>query len=84
MDQSLHMDPSPHMDQIPHGDQIPHVDQIPHMDPNPHMNIIVLTLLFHRENQRVMNICIILEIIMFISPRRISLLIHMLILTTLL
>ena len=78
MDQSLHMDPSPHMDQIPH------VDQIPHMDPNPHMNIIVLTLLFRSENLRVMNMCIILQIIMFISPRRISLLIHMLTLTPLL
>ena len=78
MDQSLHMDPSPHMDQIPQ------VDQIPHMDPNPHMNIIVLTLLFHRETLRTMNMCIILQTIMFISPRRISLLIHMLTLTPLL
>ena len=72
MDQSLHMDPSPH------------TDQIPHMDQNPHMNIIVLTLLFHREDPRVMNMCIILQIIMFISPLRISLLIHMLTLTPLL
>ena len=78
MDQSLHMDPSLHMDQIPH------VDQIPHMDQNPHMNIIVLTLLFRRESLKAMNMCIILQTIMFISPRRISLLIHMLILTTLL
>ena len=62
MDQSLHMDPGPHMDQIPH------VDQIPHMDQNPHMNFIVLTLLFRREDLRVMNMCIILQIIMFISP----------------
>ena len=72
MDQSLHMDPSPH------------VDQIPHMYLSPHMNIIVLTPLFRREDLRVMNMCIILQTIMFISPRRISLLIHMLILTTLL
>ena len=78
MDQILHMDPSPHMDQIPH------VDQIPHMDQNPHMDIIMLTLLFHRESLRAMNMCIILQIIMFISPRRISLLIHMLTLTPLL
>ena len=77
MDQSLHMDPGPHMDQIPH------VDQIPHMDQNPHMNIIVLTLLFRREDLRAMNMSIILLTIMFISPRRISLLIHMLILTPL-
>ena len=71
MDQSLHMDPSPHM------------DQIPHMDQSPHMNIIVLTPLFRRERQTAMNMCIILQIIMFISPRRISLLIHMLTLTPL-
>ena len=77
MDQSLHMDPSPHIDQILHVDQIPHTDQ------NPHMNIIVLTLLFCRERLRVMNMCIILEIIMFISPRRNSLLVHMLTLTPL-
>ena len=72
------MDPSPHMDQILH------VYQIPHMDQNPHMIIIVLTLLFHRESLRATNMCIILHTIMFISPRTISLLIHMLILTTLL
>ena len=78
MVQSLHMDPSPHMDHIPH------VDQIPQMDQSPHMNIIVLTLLFRREDLRIMNMCIILQIIMFISPRRISLLIHMLTLTSLL
>ena len=77
MDQILHMDPSPHMDQIPHMDKIPHADQ------NPHMNIIVLTLLFRREILRAMNMCIILQTIMFISPRRISLLIHMLTLTPL-
>ena len=66
MDHSLHMDTNPHMDQIPH------VDQIPHMDPDPHMNIIVLTLLFRRESLRSMNMCIILQIIIFISPQRIS------------
>ena len=66
MDKSLHMDPSPHMDQIPHMDQC------------LHMKIIVLTLLFRREDLRSMNMCIILQTIMFISPRRISLLIHML------
>ena len=78
MDQSLHMDPSPHMDHIPL------VDQIPHMDQSPHMNIIVLTLLFRRESQEAMNMCIILQTIMFISPQRISLLIlHMLTLTPL-
>ena len=77
MDQNPHMDPSPHMDQIPQ------VDQIPHMDPNPHMNIIVLTTLFRREEPRAMNMSIILLIVMFISPRRISLLIHMLTLTPL-
>ena len=77
MDQSLHMDPSSHMNQISH------VDQIPRMDPDPHMNIIVLTPLFRREELRPMNMCIILQIIMFISPRRISLLIHMLTLTPL-
>ena len=71
------------MDPSPHRDQIPHVDQILHMDPDLHMNIIVLTLLFHREDLRAMNMCIILQIIMFISPRRISLLIHMLTLTPL-
>ena len=78
MDQNLHVDPSPHMDQILHMDQIPHVDQ------KPHMNITVLTLLFRRESRKAMNMRIILQTIMFISPRRISLLIHMLILTTLL
>ena len=71
MDQILHMDPSPHTDQIPHVNQ------------SPHMNIIVLTLLFRKEELRAMNMCIILQIIMFISPRRISLLIHMLTLTPL-
>ena len=77
MDQILHMDPSPHTDQIPHMDQIPQKDQ------NPHMIIIVLTLLFRRVELRAMNMSIILQTIMFISPRRISLLIHMLILTPL-
>ena len=72
------MDPSPHMDQIPHMDHIPQKDQ------SPHMNIIVLTRLFRREDLRIMDMCIILQTIMFISARRISLLIHMLILTTLL
>ena len=62
MDQILHMDPSPHTDQIPH------VDEIPQKDQSPHMNIIVLTLLFRREDLRVMNMCIILQINMFISP----------------
>ena len=74
MDQIIHMDPSPHTDQIPH------VDQIPQKDQNPHMIIIVLTPLFRREGLRDMNMSIILLTIMFISPRRISLLIHMLIL----
>ena len=77
MDQILHMDPSPHTDQIPH------VDQIHHMDPDPHMNIIMVTLLFRGEDLWVMNMCTILQIIMFISPQRISLLIHMLTLTLL-
>ena len=77
MDQILHMDPSPHTDKIPH------VDQIPQMDQSPHMNIIVLTLLFRRVELRAMNMRIILQIIMFISPRRTSLLIHMLTLTPL-
>ena len=77
MDQILHMDPSPHTDQIPH------VDQIPQKDQSPHMIIIMLMLLFRGENLRVMNMCIILQTIMFISPRRISLLIHMLTLTPL-
>ena len=78
MDKILHMDPSPHMDHIPH------VDQIPQKDQSPHMIIIVLTLLFRRVELRVMNMCIIIQIIMFITPRRISLLIHMLILSPLL
>ena len=77
MDQILHMDPSPHTDQIPH------VDHIPQKDQSPHMNIIVLTTLFRREELRAMNMSIILLIIMFISPQRISLLIHMLTLTPL-
>ena len=77
MDQSLHMDPSPHMDHVPQMDQSPHMDQI------PHMNIIMLTRLFRREDLRIMDMCIILQIIMSISPRRISLLIHMLTLTPL-
>ena len=77
MDLILHMDPSPHMDQIPH------VDQIPQMDQSPHMIIIVLTTLFHREDLRSMDMCIILQIMMFISPRRISLLSLMLTITTL-
>ena len=72
MDQILHMDPSPHMDKIPH------VDQISQMDQSPHMNIIVLTTLFRRVELRAMNMCFILQTIMFISPRRISLLTHML------
>ena len=77
MDLILHMDPNPHMDQIPH------VDQIPQKDQSPHMNIIVLMHLFRREALRVVNMCIILQIIMFISPRRIYLLTHMLTLTLL-
>ena len=83
MDQNLHMDPGPHMDLILHLDQIPHMDHIPQKDQSPHMNIIVLTTLFRREELRAMNMSIILLIIMFISPRRISLLIHMLTLTSL-
>ena len=59
------------------------MDQIPQKDQSPHMIIIVLTLLFRRVELRAMNMCIILQIIMFISPRRISLLIHMLTLTSL-
>ena len=47
------------------------------------MIIIVLTPLFRREELRAMNMSIILLTIMFISPRRISLLIHMLTLTPL-
>ena len=77
MDQTLHIDPSPHTDQIPH------MDQIPQMDQSPHMIIIVLTTLFRRVELRAMNIHIILQIIMLISPRRISLFIHMLTLTPL-
>ena len=77
MDQLLHMDPSPHTDQIPHMDQIPQKDQ------SPHMIIIVLIPLFRREDLRAMNMSIIPLIIMFISLRRISLLIHMLTLTPL-
>ena len=59
------------------------MDQIPQMDQSPHMIIIVLTRLFRREDLRIMDMCIILQIIMSISPRRISLLIHMLTLTPL-
>ena len=77
MDLILHMDPSLHTDKIPH------VDQIPQMDQSPHMTIIVLTTLFRRVELRATNMHIILQIIMFISPRRISLLIHMLTLTPL-
>ena len=73
-----------HMDPSPHTDQIPHVDQIPQKDQSPHMITIVLIHLFRREELRAMNMSIILQTIMFMSPRRISLLIHMLILTTLL
>ena len=72
MNQILHMDPSPQVDQIPH------VDKIPQKDQSPHMIIIVLTLLFRRVELRVMNMRIILQIIMFISPRRIYLLTLML------
>ena len=64
-------------------DLILHMDQIPQRDQSPHMIIIVLTLLFRRVELRAMNMRIILQIIMFISPRRISLLIHMLTLTPL-
>ena len=77
MDQILHMDPSPHPDQTPHMDQIPQKDQ------SPHMNIIVLTRLFRGEDLRIMDMCIILQIIMSIIPRRISLHTLMLILTPL-
>ena len=77
MDQILHMDPSPHTDRIPHMDHIPQKDQ------SPDMNIIMLTRLFRREDLRIMDMCIILQIIMSISPRRISLLTLMLILTPL-
>ena len=47
------------------------------------MSIIVLTRLFRREDLRIMDMCIILQIIMSISPRRISLLTLMLTLTPL-
>ena len=47
-------------------------------------HIIVLTLLFRSGSLKAMNMCIILQTIIFISPQRISLLIHMLILTPLL
>ena len=77
MDQILHMDPSPDMDQILHMDQIPQQDQ------SPHMIIIVLTTLSRRVELRAMNMCIVLQTIMFISPRKITLLIHMLTLTPL-
>ena len=73
MDQILHLDPSPHTDQIPH------VDQIPQKDQGPHMINIVLTTLSRRVELRAMNMCIILQIIMSISPQRISL--HTLMLT---
>ena len=66
------------MDQILHMDPSPHTDQTPHMDESPHMSIIALTRLFRREDLRIMDMCIILQIIMFISPRRISLLTLML------
>ena len=59
------------------------MDQISQMDQSPHMTIIVLTNLFRRVELRAMNMCIIPQTIMFISPRRISLLIHMLTLTPL-
>ena len=64
-------------------DLILHMDQIPQMDQSPHMIIIMLTTLFRRVELSAMNMHIILQIIMFISPRRISLLIHMLTLTPL-
>ena len=64
-------------------DPSPHMDQIPQMDQSPHMTIIVLTTLFRRVELRAMIMHIILQIIMFISPRRISLPIHMLTLTPL-
>ena len=47
------------------------MDQIPQKVQSPHMNIIVLTLLFHRESLRAINMCSIPQIIMFISPQRI-------------
>ena len=73
MDQILHMDPCPHTDQTPHMDHIPQKYQ------SPHMIIIMLTLLLRGVELRAMNMCIILQIIMSISPRRISL--HTLMLT---
>ena len=77
MDQIFHMDLSPYTDQTPHMDHIPQKDQ------SPHMNIIVLTRLFCREDLRIMDMCTILQIIMSISPQRISLLTLMLTLTPL-
>ena len=77
MVQILHMDPSPHTDQTPHMDQIPQKDQ------SPHISIIVLTRLFRREDLTNMDLCIILQIIRFISPQRISFLTLMLTLTPL-
>ena len=71
------------MDLSPHMDRIPHVDQIPQKDQSPHMNIIVLELLFCTEDLRAMNMSIILLTIMFIGPRKTSLLTHMLTLTPL-
>lgn len=56
-------------------DQILHMDQVLHMV-KMHI-ILVLIHLFQRENLRVMNMSIILQIVMFISPQRISLLIPM-------
>ena len=76
MDEILDMDPSPHTDQTPH------VDQIPQKDQSPHMIIIMLTTLSRRVELRAMNMCII-QIIMSISPRRISLLTLILTLTPL-
>ena len=59
------------------------MDQIPQLDQSPHMIIIVLTTLSRRVELRDMNMCIILQTIMFISPQGITLLIHMLTLTPL-
>ena len=67
------------MYQILHMDSSPHTDQTPHVDQSPHMNIIMLTRLFRREDLMIMDMRIILQIIMSISPRRISL--HTLMLT---
>ena len=64
-------------------DLILHMDQIPEVVQSPHMIIVMLTLLFRRVELRAMNMRIILQIIMFISPRRISPLIHMLTQTSL-